>query len=67
MLSQFVNNSVNLIVSISQVSNQCMALVRDDCLVPTEAPELLYVRKSSSEQYIPDVFYKVRASMSPFL
>jgi hypothetical protein len=42
------------------VSNQCMALVRDDCLVPTkDAPELGYVRESSSKQYVPDVFYKV--------
>lgn len=45
---------------IAQVSNQCMALVRDDCLVPTlDAPELGYVRESTSEQYVPDVFYKV--------
>lgn len=43
-----------------QVSNQCMALVRDDCLVPTiDDPSLSYVKESSSEQYVPDVFYKV--------
>ena len=43
-----------------QVSNQCMALVQDDCLVPTrDAPELGYVRESTSEQYVPDVFYTV--------
>ncbi len=42
-----------------QVSNQCMALARDGCLIPTrDAPELGYVRESSSEQYVPDVFYK---------
>jgi len=42
-----------------QVSNQCMALVRDDCLVPTiDDPSLGYVKESSSEQYVPDVFYK---------
>lgn len=42
-----------------QVSNQCMALVRDECLVPTvDAPELGYVKESSNEQYVPDVFYK---------
>ncbi|XP_040355758.1 nuclear protein localization protein 4 homolog isoform X1 [Ixodes scapularis] len=42
-----------------QVSNQCMALVRDNCLLPTkDAPELGYVRESSSAQYVPDVFYK---------
>ena len=43
-----------------QVSNQCMALVRDDCLVPTiDEPGLGYIRESSSDQYVPDVFYKV--------
>lgn len=42
-----------------QVSNQCMALVRDNCLVPTrDAPELGYVRESTNEQYVPDVFFK---------
>jgi len=43
-----------------QVSNQCMALVRDNCLVPTkDAPELGYVIESTDKQYVPDVFYKV--------
>ncbi|XP_059804516.1 nuclear protein localization protein 4 homolog [Hypanus sabinus] len=42
-----------------QVSNQCMALVGDDCFLPCrDAPELGYVKESSSEQYVPDVFYK---------
>eukprot|EP00918_Siedleckia_nematoides_P010878 GHVU01023869.1.p1 GENE.GHVU01023869.1~~GHVU01023869.1.p1 ORF type:complete len:631 (-),score=55.89 GHVU01023869.1:1001-2893(-) len=42
-----------------QVSDQCTALVRDDCLIPTrDAPELGYVKESSNEQYVPDVFYK---------
>ncbi|XP_071501994.1 nuclear protein localization protein 4 homolog [Diadema antillarum] len=41
-----------------QVSNQCMALVRDNCLLPTiDAPELGYIRESTNEQYVPDVFY----------
>ena len=36
-----------------------MALVRDRCLVPTlDAPELGYIRDSSQQQYVPDVFYK---------
>lgn len=44
-----------------QVSAQCMALVRDDCLVPTkDASELGYIRESSDKQYVPDVYYKVR-------
>lgn len=45
-----------------QVSNQCMALVRDGCLVPTkDAPELGYVIESTDKQYVPDVYYKVSA------
>lgn len=43
-----------------QVSAQCMALVRDNCFVPTkDAPELGYIRESTDKQYVPDVFYKV--------
>lgn len=43
-----------------QVSNQCQALVRDECLVPTkDAPELAFARQSTAEKYIPDVYYKV--------
>ena len=43
-----------------QVSNQCQALVQDGCLIPTkDAPELAYVRQSSQQTYIPDVYYKV--------
>ena len=35
-----------------------MALVRENILVPTkDAPELGYVRESSSKQYVPDVFF----------
>ena len=42
-----------------QVSNQCVALARDGCLVPTkDAPELGYIRESSPKKYVPDVFYK---------
>lgn len=42
------------------VSAQCMALVRDMCLVPTkDAPELGYIRESTDKQYVPDVYYKV--------
>ncbi|KAG7269090.1 hypothetical protein CRUP_004359 [Coryphaenoides rupestris] len=41
-----------------QVSNQCMALVRDECLLPCrDAPELGYAKESSPEQYVPDVFF----------
>eukprot|EP00092_Neocalanus_flemingeri_P040162 GFUD01043747.1.p1 GENE.GFUD01043747.1~~GFUD01043747.1.p1 ORF type:complete len:562 (+),score=130.40 GFUD01043747.1:53-1738(+) len=41
-----------------QVSNQCMALVKDEILVPTkDAPELGYVIESTDEKYVPDVFF----------
>lgn len=41
------------------VSAQCMALVRDNCLVPTkDVPELGYVRESTDKQFVPDVYYK---------
>ena len=43
-----------------QVSNQCMALVRDDCILPTkDAPELAFIKKSSGDKYVPDVYYKL--------
>ncbi|XP_052749600.1 nuclear protein localization protein 4 homolog isoform X2 [Galleria mellonella] len=42
-----------------QVSGQCQALVRDGVLLPTrDAPDLGYIRDSSSRQYVPDVYYK---------
>ncbi|XP_058454688.1 nuclear protein localization protein 4 homolog isoform X2 [Malaya genurostris] len=41
------------------VSAQCMALVRDNCLIPTkDASELGYIRESTDKQYVPDVYYK---------
>ncbi|XP_046916079.2 nuclear protein localization 4 [Dermatophagoides farinae] len=51
------NNQVH--IEAYQVTNQCMALVRDDCLLPTNVPMLAYVRESNKERYVPDVFYKV--------
>jgi nuclear protein localization protein 4 homolog len=43
-----------------QVSNQCMALVKSKILLPTyDAPELGYIKETSAEQYVPDVYYKV--------
>jgi len=44
-----------------QVSNQSMALVRDDILVPTkDAPELAYIRESTDTNYVPDVFFMMK-------
>jgi len=46
-----------------QISNQCAALVRDSCIVPTyDAPELAYIKESSNEQFIPDVYYRGKDS-----
>ncbi|XP_002123974.2 nuclear protein localization protein 4 homolog [Ciona intestinalis] len=42
-----------------QVSNQGMSLVADECLLPTlDAPELGYIRESSPELFVSDVYYK---------
>jgi nuclear protein localization family protein 4 len=44
-----------------QVSNQCTALVKSKILLPTyDASELGYIKETSSEQYVPDVYYKVK-------
>jgi len=41
-----------------QVSNQSMALVKDEIIVPTkDAPELAYITESSDTKYVPDVFF----------
>lgn len=46
-----------------QVSNQCTSLVRDECIVPTyDAPELAYIRDSSDEKFIPDVYFREKDS-----
>ena len=42
-----------------QVSNQGMSLVADSCLIPTiDAPELGYIRESSPDLFVSDVYYK---------
>ncbi|XP_076809841.1 nuclear protein localization protein 4 homolog [Clavelina lepadiformis] len=42
-----------------QVSNQCMSLVADNCLLPTlDAPELGYIRESNGDLIVSDVYYK---------
>jgi nuclear protein localization family protein 4 len=50
-----------------QVSNQCMALVKSKILVPTyDAPELGFIKETSAEQYVPDVYYKVNKNIFRF-
>ena len=53
-------NSSNTIEMFAyQVSNQCMALVRDNILLPArEHPGLAYVKISTAEQFVPDVFFR---------
>ncbi|GAB0088866.1 Nuclear protein localization protein 4 homolog [Sergentomyia squamirostris] len=47
------------------VSAQCMALVRDNCLIPTkDAPELGYIKESTDKEFVPDVYYKVRMALT---
>ena len=40
-----------------------MSLVGANCMIPTiDAPELAYIKESSNEQYIPDVYFRVSPS-----
>jgi nuclear protein localization family protein 4 len=51
-----------------QVSNQCMALVKSEIFIPTyDVPELGYIKETSPEQYVPDVYYKVNTKQNVFL
>ncbi|CAH8534021.1 unnamed protein product [Schistosoma turkestanicum] len=44
-----------------QVSNQAMALEKDNILVPTyDAPELGYIKETTKEQFVPEVFYATK-------
>jgi len=43
-----------------QVSNACMAMVRDNIVDACTEPSLMLVRETTNEQYIPDVFYKYK-------
>ncbi|KAH8857880.1 Nuclear protein localization protein 4 like [Schistosoma japonicum] len=44
-----------------QVSNQAMALEKDNILVPTyDAPELGYIRETTKVQFVPEVFYATK-------
>lgn len=43
------------------VSNQGMALIRENMLVPTNLSRWAYVKDSSDEQYVPPVKYMVSA------
>lgn len=53
------NESNTIEMFAYQVSNQCMALVRDNILLPArEHPGLAYVKHSTAEQYVPDVFFR---------
>lgn len=46
------------------VSNQAMALVRENYLVPTkDAPELGYIREPNDKNFIPDVYYRVSRNL----
>lgn len=51
-----------------QVSNQCQSVVRDKCLIPTkDAPELAYIKESTAEQYVPDVYFKASLTAPKYL
>jgi nuclear protein localization family protein 4 len=42
-----------------QISDQGMGLVKYECIVPTkDVPQLAYVLESTTQKYVPDVFYR---------
>jgi nuclear protein localization family protein 4 len=54
------NEDEDVAISAYQVSNTCMAMVRDNIVDACIEPSLMLVRETSNEQYIPDVFYKYK-------
>jgi len=54
------NEDEDVAISAYQVSNTCMAMVRDKIVDACVEPSLMLVRETSNEQYIPDVFYKYK-------
>ncbi|KAI8906704.1 NPL4 family-domain-containing protein [Gorgonomyces haynaldii] len=40
-----------------QVSNACVGMVKDGIIEPTVKPQLMRVKPTSNDQYIPEVFY----------
>ncbi|KAJ3092048.1 nuclear protein localization protein 4 [Quaeritorhiza haematococci] len=54
------NEEGGIDISAYQVSNNCMAMVRDGIIEASVEPSLMRVRQSSNELYVPEVFYKYK-------
>jgi nuclear protein localization family protein 4 len=50
----------NIHLTSYQVSNTCIAMVRDEIINATTSPSLMRVEESTSEHYVPEVFYKYK-------
>ncbi len=54
------NEESNIDIQAYQISNIGMAMVRDEIVEASVDPALMRVKKSTSEQYVPEVFYKYK-------
>jgi nuclear protein localization family protein 4 len=56
-----IGNSGNEIdIACYQMSNAAMSMTRDKIIEPCEDANLMRVKSTSNEQYIPDVFFKYK-------
>ncbi|CAG8433598.1 10909_t:CDS:10 [Diversispora eburnea] len=54
------NENGDIDVSAYQVSNTCSAMVSADIIEPSVDPGVMRVKESTSERYVPEVFYKYK-------
>lgn len=54
------NENGDIDVSAYQVSNTCEAMVSADIIEPSVDPGIMRVKESTSERYVPEVFYKYK-------
>ncbi|KAG9290745.1 hypothetical protein G9A89_011708 [Geosiphon pyriformis] len=54
------NENGDIDVNAYQVSNNCAAMVTADIIEPSVEPNVMRVKESTSERYVPEVFYKYK-------
>ncbi|CAG8646349.1 4275_t:CDS:10 [Acaulospora morrowiae] len=54
------NEDGDIDVAAYQVSNTCMAMVSADIIEPSVDPGVVRVKESTSERYVPEVFYRYK-------
>jgi nuclear protein localization family protein 4 len=54
------NTDGDIDVSAYQVSTTCVAMVTADIIEPSVDPSVMRVKESTSQRYVPEVFYKYK-------